>query len=273
MNKCKLFIIIALLFGFFTARCQYSDSALDRLDFNDKSLIDSETLKNAITDYMTMVQKASQSQSNPSYNLILAADNIMSRCYTSYPMYKFVFQYLIYGFSEMGANIAVDYMISLPYFQYVNPTATETQEMLAIAESYNRVKIGSPAPDINAVTIKGAAFDMYDIETQYVILLFWSYSCQHCRDLIKDFGRFMRKNKDFSIVTVNVSGDLKKVRRMIRKNHLRKYYNICDGQGWNSPIVEDFAVNATPSIILLDENKTIIGKPFDIEELISITKQ
>ena len=95
MSKSKLLIIIVLLFGFSTMKGQNNESVLDRINFNDERLIGSDILKNTITEYMTMVQNASKSQTNPNYNLILAADNIMSRCYSSYQMYKFVYQYHI----------------------------------------------------------------------------------------------------------------------------------------------------------------------------------
>jgi len=99
------------------------------------------------------------------------------------------------------------------------------------------------------------------------VILFWSYSCPHCRDMISELGQLAKSNPEVAIVTVNVSGDIKKVKRLIKKSHLEKTYNICDGLGWRSPIVEDYAVDMTPSLFLLDENKIIIAKPFDFEEL------
>ena len=70
-------------------------------------------------------------------------------------------------------------------------------------------------------------------------------------------------------MTVAVSDNIKKVKRFLKKTHFEEYYNICDGKGWNSPIVEAYAVDMTPSVFLLDKNKIIIAKPFDIEELIN----
>ena len=200
------------------------------------------------------------------YDLILEADKKLSEC-TDYESYKSVYQYLIYGFSEMGANLAVDFMVRLPYFEYLDATDEQKEEIMAIAGMYERVKIGKKAPDIQAVTIDNICFDLSNIEENYTILLFWSYSCPHCHDLLKELSDFAKENDDFAIVTVNVSGELRKVKRLIRKLGLKKYCNICDGQGWDSPIVVDYAVDMTPSMFLLDKNKIIIGKPFDTEEI------
>jgi hypothetical protein len=68
-------------------------------------------------------------------------------------------------------------------------------------------------------------------------------------------------------VTVNVSVELKQVKRLLRRVGMKKYHNICDGEGWQSPIVEDYAVDMTPSMMLLDKDKIIIGKPFNTEEI------
>ena len=87
--------------------------------------------------------------------------------------------------------------------------------------------------------------------------------------MIKELGEFAKKNDDVAIVTINISGDLRKVKRLLKKTHLEKCYNIFDGEGWNSRIVESYAVDMTPAFFLLDEDKKIIAKPFDIQELIN----
>ncbi len=272
MCKVKLLIVIVLMSVFCSMSGQTNGSMLDNIDFNDNSLIGTDYLKNALVDYITLVENNTQIQTKQVYALILATDNILSRCVSSYPMYRFVYQYLIYGFSEMGANAVVDYMVGLPYLEYLNADAGQRNEMLRIAEAYRRVKIGSKAPDIQSVTINGQDFDLYDDDADYTVVLFWSYSCSHCRDLIKTFRYFVRKFDNVTLVTVNVSGDLKQVKRLLRRSRLTKQINICDGDGWESKIVDDYAIDMTPSIILLDKKKTIIAKPLSIKEIVSYIK-
>lgn len=234
MNKAKLLIIILLL-----SSCSF------------------------VRGQVNNVQKVQE------YDLILEADRQLSEC-QDFETYKSVYQYLIYGFSELGANMAVDFMVRLPYFEYLDATDEQRDEIMAIASTYERVKIGKKAPDIQTVTIDNQCFCLNDIEDEYTIMLFWSYSCPHCHDLLKELSAFAKKNKGFTIVTVNVSGESNKVKRLLRKSGLKNYYNICDGEGWNSPIVEDYAVDMTPSMFLFDKDKIIIGKPFNTEEIKNI---
>lgn len=249
------------------ARGQNEYVELDKIDFNDTSLIESDILWSTISDYITHEQNKDGDKKSQIYNMILATDNVLSRC-MSYPIYKSVYQFLISGFSELGANLVVDYMERMPYLSFINANDEQIAEIMNVASQYERVKIGKQAPDIQSVTIDNKAFALSDVREKTILVLFWSYSCPHCRELIEDLADVKADYEDLGIVTVNVAGDMKKVKRMLKKANFDKNYNIYDGKGWNSPIVEDYAVDMTPSMFLLDENKIIIAKPIDIEELI-----
>ena len=245
---------------------QTDDSIIDNIDFNDTTLIDSDTLRIAIAKYIDSSYDKSMPAKDAMYDMILAADNVLSRACTNYDMYSFVYQYLIVGFVGMKANMVVDYMTSLPYFEFVKPDEVQTMAMHDIAESYKRVRIGAKAPQINGVTIDGVDFNLYDIKSEYSLLFFWSYTCPHCRAMIKELSKLAKKDNRMTIITISVSKDKKKTAKHLRKSHLNGYH-ICDGSGWNSPIVDDYAVDMTPALILLDEEKNIIEKPFDVDEL------
>lgn len=272
MKTFKSLIIIVLMFVFSPLRGQTYDAFLDKIDFSDTTLIESEFMINALTDYLTQEQEKDLEPRAQMYNLILASDIILSRSVTSFAMYKFVYQYLIYGFSELGANLVIDYLMRMPYFEFVNANEEQRDEIMALAAKFERVKIGSKAPEIQSVTIFDKDLDLDKIDAVYVVVFFWSYSCPHCRDLIKELAGFSKKNKNVEIVTVCVSTDLKNVKRLLKKYRLDRHYNICDGSGWYSPIVDSYAVDETPAMFLLDKDKIILAKPFDIEELIKEIK-
>ena len=177
---------------------------------------------------------------------------------------------MITGFTEMGATLVVDYMMRMPYIEYLDATKEQRAELYDLAEQFNRVKIGSVAPDINALTIKGDTFSLHDAESQFFVILFWSYSCPHCREMLKELAS-LSKNDDVMIITVNVSGKKKKVNRLLRSLKVNGI-NICDGLGWESPIVGDFAVNMTPSLFVLDKDKKIVARPFGINEIMEIVR-
>lgn len=266
MKLHKIFIIIVLMSLLSVSKGQTNDSLLDQIDFNDTTLIAGDFMWQTIAEYITEAQNSTDDPKNQMYMMILAADNVLSRV-MSYEMYRAVYQYLISGFSELGANMVVDYLVRMPYLEYLNPDEEQRAVISSVAEMYSRVKIGFEVPDIHAVTIDKLEFTLSEINAPITVVLFWSETCPHCCDMIKDLGRLAAEHDDLAVVTVCVSKDLKKVKRLLRKAKLDNQYNICDGMGWDSPIVEDYAVDMTPSLFLLDEYKVLIAKPFDIEEV------
>lgn len=268
--KFKILIIIVLMSACSAMNGQNNNDILENINFNDTTLVGSETVTSMVMEYIAFCQDTTKSAQNQIYDVILAVDNVLAHC-NNFPMYKFVYQYLICGFSEIGINQLVDYMMRLPYVELLDIDEDEFNELYELSQKYCRVKIGSKTPDLQAVTIDGTEFDLDRLNARYTVLLFWSSNCQHCRDLLKEFGTYLSDKQDVAFVNVCVVGNVKTARRLVRKAKV-KGVTICDGMEWKSQIVNDFAVDMTPTMFLLDENKTIISKPFGIEDIDKIIK-
>lgn len=236
------------------------------VDFNDLSLIATDVLTAKILDFLSLQQTSDQNHDQKIMSLILGVDNVLYRCSVNYEMYKFVFQYLIEGFNELGYEDVVDYMTRIPYSEEMECDEDQYNELLSIVEYHSRVRLGSMAKNISGTTIFGEDFDMYGIDKEFTIVYFWSYTCNHCRDNIKYLKRFLDDNNDFSLVAVSVKGDLKKIKNLVKKEKIGGYF-YHDGLEWDSPCVSDYAITATPTFFLLDKDKKIIYKPFDFNEL------
>ncbi len=271
MRLLKSLAIVALLSVFSVLRGQSGETILDTVDFNDLSLIGTETLDTAIASYIDSAQDKTKPAKDQMYDMILAADNVLAHASSSFEMYRYVYQFMISGFSAMGANMVVDYMVHLPYFEFVEADDIQAEEMNELAESYKRVRIGADMPEIQTQTLDGKEFNLSRVEAENVVLLFWSNTCPNCHEMIKQLAELTAKRDDLVVVTVCVSKDLKSVRKYLKKSHL-KGYHICDGEGWNSPVVDAYAVDMTPSLFLLKDKK-IFAKPIDIEELVTILER
>jgi thiol-disulfide isomerase/thioredoxin len=199
--------------------------------------------------------------------IVLGIDNVLYRASVSFDMYKFVFQYLMEGFNVLGYEEIVDYMTRIPYSEELQCNENQYNELLSIVEFNSRVKIGSKAKNISGKTIFDEDFSMYDIDSKFTIVFFWSYTCEHCRENIVELKSFLDENPDFSLVAVSVKGDLKKIKNIVKKNKVGGFF-YHDGLEWNCPYINDYAVTATPCFYLLDKDKKIVFKPFDFEELV-----
>ena len=239
----------------------------NEVDFADLSLIPTNVLTTKIIDFLSIQQVAGQTHDQQIMAIVLGIDNVLYRASVSFDMYKFVFQYLMEGFNVLGYEEIVDYMTRIPYSEELQCNENQYNELLSIVEFNSRVKIGSKAKNISGKTIFDEDFDMYNIDNDYTIVYFWSYTCEHCRENIVELKSFLDENPDFSLVAVSVKGELKKIKNIIRKNKVRGFF-YHDGLEWNCPYINDYAVTATPCFYLLDKEKKIVFKPFDFEELV-----
>ena len=237
------------------------------VDFNDLSLIPTNVLTNKILDFLSLQQHSGQNKDQQIMAVILGVDNVLYRASVNYDMYKFIFQYLMEGFKELAYDDIVDYMTRVPYSDEIECDENQYNELLNIVEFNSRVKLGSKAENISGTTIYNEEFDMYDIDSDFTIVYFWSYTCEHCRENIRYLKTFLEENLDFTLVAVSVKGDLKKIKSLVKKNKVNSYF-YHDGMEWDSPHVYNYAVTATPSFYLLDKNKNIIFKPYNFDELV-----
>ena len=236
------------------------------VDFNDLSLIPTNVIANKTLDFLSILQTPEQDHDQRIMSLILGIDNVLHRATVNYEMYKYLFQFLIEGFNELGYEDIVDYMSRVPYSEEVDCTEEQYNELLSIVEFNSRVRLGSIAENISGKTIFNEDFDMYSIDNDFTIVYFWSYTCDHCRYTLKHLRNFLDENNNFSLVAVSVKGDLRKIKNLVKKEKIDGYF-YHDGLEWDSPVISDYAVTATPTFFLLDKDKKIIYKPFDFKEL------
>ena len=252
---------------FKTQRKELIANYFNDVDFNDVSLIPTDVMTNKIFDFLSIQITSEQSEDQQIMSLILGVDNVLNRATVNFEMYKFLYQFLFETFKELNINEVVDYLTRIPYSEEIDCAEEQYNELLSIAEFNSRARVGSVAKNISGKTIFDQDFDLYSIDNDYTIVYFWSYTCEHCRENLGELKLFLDENPDFSMVAVSVKGDLKKIKNIVKKNKISGYF-YHDGLEWDSPYVDDYAVTATPSFYLLDNENKIVFKPFDFNELV-----
>ena len=252
---------------FKTQRKELIANYFNDVDFNDVSLVPTDVMTNKVFDFLSIQITSEQNKDQQIMSLILGVDNVLNRATVNFEMYKFLYQFLFETFKELNINEVVDYLTRIPYSEEIDCAEEQYNELLSIAEFNSRARVGSVAKNISGKTIFDQDFDLYSIDNDYTIVYFWSYTCEHCRENLGELKLFLDENPDFSMVAVSVKGDLKKIKNIVKKNKISGYF-YHDGLEWDSPYVDDYAVTATPSFYLLDNENKIVFKPFDFNELV-----
>lgn len=124
---------------------------------------------------------------------------------------------------------------------------------------------GDKAIDFEGVTVNGEPYHLYESQVEWIIICFWSVDCDHCHDFLKSLRRNVDLKHDYELVTFALADNRRQVSRKARCLRLRGYH-FFDPAGWDSAPFLDYDVMATPTVILIDKDKNIVGEAYDWDE-------
>ena len=133
-------------------------------------------------------------------------------------------------------------------------------------------KPGDKAFDFEGVTVDGKPYHLYDSQAERIIVCFWSVDCEHCHEFLKSLRKNVDLKHDFELVTFALADNAKEVKRKARCLRLHGYH-FFDPAGRDSGPFMDYDVSFTPTVILIDKDKNIIGEAYDWDEFKELVRQ
>ncbi len=127
-------------------------------------------------------------------------------------------------------------------------------------EQYRALAIGKIAPNIEFNSQKSKVKSLYDIKSNYKLVVFGASWCPNCKtDYTKWQEKYVELKKGYDIEIVYVSIDTDK---KVFEDYYKEapFITFCDTKGWETQAAKDYHVFATPTYILLNKNNTIVAK-------------
>ncbi|HWY98288.1 MAG TPA: redoxin domain-containing protein [Bacteroidia bacterium] len=250
----------------------YKAHFFDNIDFNDPRLIHTPVLFPKIKEYLTRLTIPDPD------SVINAADYLIQKAGNDKDMFKFLVQYIIYTYenSEIMGMDAVFVHMAKKYYTPELATwvsASQLERVKERADQLEPILIGKKAipivlPDSNNIM---QALD--SVKAEYTVLYFWDYDCSHCQKetpvLIKWYDSIKAEGIEVYAVQTNSIG-VDKWKDYIKKHKL-DWINVMDIYHTGN-FRHDYDVVTTPMIYLLDENKIIIAKKINTEDLDKVLK-
>jgi peroxiredoxin len=148
------------------------------------------------------------------------------------------------------------------------------QKMKYDADDIEPLLIGKVAPDFAAFdTTLVKSSRLYDMKSEYKVLVFWNPDCGHCKKEIPKLDSvypdlLKRKTDVFAVSTITDKGNnIEDWKNFIKNNKLR-FKNYADPKFQMNPLfLVLYHIKATPEYFILDKNNKIIAKKLAPEQM------
>lgn len=271
----KIIHIISLLvfvLSAFTVQAQ-SEAMVDYwkdTDFSDTSLISSKTFSDQLIGFFYSFTDGDEQHFD---SLSIAGLGfVLDKAKVNMRMYEFILDFALNGYAAMGRDRVTDYLLNYPKLAEGEITMEEGLRLDSITEPYQKVKVGAKVPDFSGVAIDGKPYCLYESKAERIIVVFWSTDCEYCHDFLVQIRKHLDLKSDFELVTFALAEDKDDVTKTVKKMRLPGYH-FYDDLRWEGKAFLDFHVTSTPTVFLVDAEKTIVCKPYDWEELKSWLNQ
>lgn len=236
----------------------------DDVDFNDTTLIGTNRLSDKLIRYFYSFTDGDEQRFDSLS--IAGAKVLLGKAKVNMLMYEYILEFALNGYSNMGRTQVVDCLLNYPMLSEGEIPIEEGYRLDSISEPYQRVRVGAKAPDYSGVTIDGKQYGIYDSKAERIVVVFWSTDCEYCHDFLNEIRRNLDLKSRFELVTFALADGEQEVKRNVKKMRLPGYH-FYDELRWDSKAFLDYHVASTPTVFVLDADRTILCKPYDWYEL------
>lgn len=191
-----------------------------------------------------------------------SVDTIMTKFSGSEETKKFALQYLQLGFKEIGNEKVLQY-IDEKYQELANQCQDEADKAAFEKRmaGYAAMKEGTIAPNI----VFENKNTLYDIQSEQTLVVFWASWCPHCMEEMPKVNAWAKENPNTKVVAISLDDITTEFEKAIKG--LPNLLHHTDLKKWNGAAVTDYFVYGTPTFILIDKDKKIIGKYASFENI------
>lgn len=162
---------------------------------------------------------------------------------------------------------------------FLSPSTID--EQIERASKWEHLLVGREAPELILFDTTHRAYSLHHMPGKYTLLLFWSPTCGHCREIIPAIYKVFDRVADsldmtaFAILTEPDENTVKKWKHFLVEHNTdnRRWINLNGGEA-NVDWREVYDIQTTPQIYLVEnEDHKFIAKKLNAQLLEQIIKQ
>jgi len=178
----------------------------------------------------------------------------------------------IMGMEEVFVYLVEDYYMK-GKATWLKPEQLKKYEDRAKAIAPNM--IGQPAMDLKLRNMANQFVPLSSIKAKYKLLVFWEADCGHCKKELPKIDSLYKKELykyGLQIMAVESSNEVEKWKKVVKEKKLRFGWIHLYDPDRSTKFRSFYDVYVTPTIYLLDENDTIIGRRVNHSNILEVIK-
>lgn len=199
-------------------------------------------------------------------------------------MYKFLLNWLTDEYLNpkiMGQDAVLVHLFEKYHSKGLSPWLNEKQQETISRRAYMTMSnlIGVKAADLDMVDSTGKVRRLYDVNAEYLLVLFWDPTCGHCREDVPRIDSIYRASwkargvKVYSVLSEN--SKKKEWVNYLKEHKLGDWINVYETPEMEKAVADAqrpgfrqlYDVIQTPTLLMLDKDKRIIGKKLGWEQI------
>ena len=233
----------------------------DAIDFNNQRLLKSTLIIDRINDYVFYVN-VSQNRKTQNNLYKISLDNVFQKI-DNQGLYKDLVYYFLKRFSKKDNSVITKFLLN-NYFDNLPKSEQNLAYKKSILEKM-KVVVNAKAPNITWQDFSGnhSLYQLHD--AKYYLILFWSSTCPHCLRQVPLLYKYLKDKKNIKVIAVGLENGPDPWNREMNK--YPDFIHVFGKNHWQNKFARAYNIHATPTYIVLDANKTIIAKPYSLEDL------
>ena len=173
-----------------------------------------------------------------------------------------LFYMLWNNFVNTDNETIANYITDTYLFALAKDTAPEmAQSILA----FKNTSTGQKAPDFE-ITNHPTAQKLSELSgADHYILIFWSSTCGHCLKELPEVKTLVANKANIKVIAYGIEEEKANWEKEIR--NYPDFIHTIGLDKWNNPNVKAYGISGTPTYFILDKDKTIISKPYELKDL------
>jgi len=235
-------------------------SFFDHAAIDDPSLLAAPVYTYKLIDYLSLYKDLSLTREEQEISFMEAVDLIMANVSGDSEIRSFVVEFLLEGFEMLNMEQVLMHLADNYLDEACESDVVEL--VLSRMEGYKKMAAGEQAPDFVLRDVDGKVHQLAHMDHDWILVVFWSSTCEACRKLMPALDAWYRSEKDLDLEVVAISIDTSASNfEYLHQQIDPQWISFHDPLGWHGKVPSDYMVYATPSLFLLDRQRNILSKP------------